>query len=185
MSSSIPTISSFHQITWDPQQPVTIFCDIDDTVLSDRHSLENAFLTAQNEPDEIKRLEIYFRLMGKHEATDLEGFLALRERLKAGAPTNELCFLTARGMESHPETKEHLRSVGIPDVESYRIFYTNNWCEKGVYLRDTIFGSTALPSSIQYIFVDDNELHLQSVHTIFPQIQCYRFCYTRKSQHRI
>lgn len=37
-----PVIESFHQVTWNPNKPVVIFCDIDDTILTFRYSMQNA-----------------------------------------------------------------------------------------------------------------------------------------------
>jgi len=176
--NDIISITTFRQVTWEYDRPVCIFCDIDDTVISDKESMDRAFALSKEEPDDIKRLELYYRELHTPYATDLDGFQNMMERLSQSDPSSEFSFLTARGCETHSITLEHLQMAGIPNGHNHRVYYTNNWCTKGVYMRDSIFclsSSASLPTSVQYIFIDDNELHLKSVHELFPQIQCYRW----------
>ena len=71
----------------------------------------------------------------------------------------------------HNKTVRDLMKAGLENPTRFEIHYTSNLVTKGQYLQNL-----GIVSQFEHVsFIDDNMLFIESVHSIFPQINCYQF----------
>lgn len=155
-----------------------VICDIDNTFIRPKHNynyyynlLKPDFPNKDDLDDEINEILNASINIGIIKDTDIEGFYYLLERvLSLGG---KLIFLTARSSVFHERTVRHLGSAGLINPEHYEIHYTNNKITKGEYIRQ----NNLLEGFDQHIFIDDYPSYLISASEIYPEMDCYLFCY--------
>ena len=170
-------IRSFHEIVLTPKRTL-IICDIDDTLMKLDRTPEMcqaesiAFFPKASPEFQYTygcNLWLAYRKSVSPQWTDCPGFADMIGRLSADS---RLVFLTARsGGVSEYWTRRDFACLGLPYDES-GVFYTGNLISKGEFIRRFI----PLEGFEHVVFIDDLLGNLETVATIFPRIQCYRFC---------
>lgn len=181
-SSFAKHIHTFFSI--DISQNTLVLCDIDDTILvvpkySDTFYKEAyEYYTSIGYNSEladklVKNDWDLYNCFKKRSITDKEGFFYLLDQIKKTGST--LCFVTARHSSYHKETLEALKYVNI-DCSKIPIHYTNGYT-KGKYIKENI----NLLDHEEIIFIDDNDLQLNSVKKEISFINCYKFVHIDNS----
>jgi hypothetical protein len=178
----IRTISSFNDVVLTGKK-VLILCDIDDTLLTFSKTINDYMEHAQNIlPNEslINKLRYaescwkFYRGLSSPILTDGPGFTGMISRMNMDS---RIAFLTARtGGEFAKYTERDFQNIGIP-YEAESVFYTNNQISKGEYIKKHI----KTYNFDQVIFIDDLEENHRYVRIFCPNIECYKFNYSRPS----
>lgn len=174
----LPSIDSFLKVTFHEQQKPLVICDIDHTFIRPDIEFENALSFLRGiQPYEgptflyehtIRFIESAYNA-GFIRQSDPEGFQAMLQTIER--LDGKLIFLTARSQMFHNKTVRDLMKAGLENPTRFEIHYTSNLVTKGQYLQNL-----GIVSQFEHVsFIDDNMLFIESVHSIFPHINCYQF----------
>ena len=177
-SNPVFIIDTFNQIYIPTNKKPIIICDIDHTVVRPIKSYDDCFQEFKKQyADHIFLDGVINKLLcdsinlGRIKHTDEIGFIKMLNKVKE--LDGKLLFLTARRSIHHDATINHLKKVGIQNVENFEIHYTGNEITKGDY----IYKYNLLNGHNHIIFIDDNASCVESVRKVYPTSQCYLFKY--------
>jgi hypothetical protein len=172
-------IVSFDQVELTKDKTL-ILCDIDDTIFHYPNRDEicnNIFkefysdleLSVDECRKELNYLRGMYKILKDPEHTDYVGFVSLLKRLDS--QNGKLVLLTARDEGCNDITKADIETIGL-NSNDFEIYYTSNRISKGEYIKKNI----DISEWDDVIFIDDNQVNIQSVLYFFPAIRCYMFC---------
>lgn len=175
MSFQFQCIKSFLDVNI--ENKTLVICDIDDTLLKSHKNLNHFYQIIKSDFSDLSygeilknawdMMQVYNQIFG-FTHTDLYGFSNLLEKIKQ--TNSKIIFLTARTENSEEYTCKNFQDIGL-DYHNFTTYYTNNEKIKGQYIIDHI--DTSEYDAV--IFIDDNDLQLESVIIKCPKINCYKF----------
>jgi hypothetical protein len=173
----IKNISSFDEVELTKEKTL-IICDIDETILyypgienkcnEMLKDLKNIF-TEKEYKRELNEIKLVYRSFVRPEATDLDGFISLKNKLKD--MDGKIILLTARNIEGDKFTRNQINQL-FGEKDDIEIHYTNNKeISKGQYIKKYI----NLIDWNEVIFIDDLDYFINSVIELNYNIKCYKF----------